>query len=340
MDTFELLLVEDDAQDLGVCKARAQDCESKYGYKVNVTEATTPAEAAEALKRPFDGAIIDLRLGRQPDAGNKVTAAITEACQRIPIAVFTGTPDTVDNEFQYVGVFKKGEITYVDLLGKLVSIHKTGLTRIMGGRGLMEQTLTKIFSQNLLPQWKAWAKHGEADSARTERALLRYTVNHLLQMLDDDADVWFREEVYIHPPLTKALRTGSIVRRKADGAAYIILTPACDLVKRGNGDLNTDTILLIAIESSAEGEGPLKNKNAREDAIKNKKLNLHWLPPAHGFVGGVVNFRKIMAIDEGKAHSDFAAPFIQASPSFVKDIVARFSSYYGRQGQPEIDRSA
>ena len=28
---------------------------------------------------------------------------------------------------------------------------------------------------------------------------------------------------------------------------------------------------------------------------------------------------------------------IQISPSFVKDIVARFSSYYARQGQPNID---
>jgi len=30
-------------------------------------------------------------------------------------------------------------------------------------------------------------------------------------------------------------------------------------------------------------------------------------------------------------------PCIQVSPQFVKDILARFSSYYARQGQPEIE---
>ena len=30
-------------------------------------------------------------------------------------------------------------------------------------------------------------------------------------------------------------------------------------------------------------------------------------------------------------------PSIQISPPFVKDIVARFSSFYSRQGQPTVD---
>ena len=35
--------------------------------------------------------------------------------------------------------------------------------------------------------------------------------------------------------------------------------------------------------------------------------------------------------------SSFEEPIIQVSMHFVKDIVARFSSYFARQGQPDFD---
>ncbi|MFQ2549269.1 hypothetical protein ACK305_18520, partial [Aeromonas caviae] len=40
---------------------------------------------------------------------------------------------------------------------------------------------------------------------------------------------------------------------------------------------------------------------------------------------------------EAELSSQYDKPLIQISPAFVKDIVSRFSSYYARQGQPDID---
>ena len=63
----------------------------------------------------------------------------------------------------------------------------------------------------------------------------------------------------------------------------------------------------------------------------------HWLPPTKGFPGGVINFRKSMAVSAEKFNDEFEPPEIQVSSQFIKDIVHRFSAFYARQGQPDFD---
>jgi len=78
-------------------------------------------------------------------------------------------------------------------------------------------------------------------------------------------------------------------------------------------------------------------------------LYYHWLAPVKfklsdheslDFDGGFLNFRKVEALSMKKFKAKFGDPLLQISPFFIKDIVSRFSSYYARQGQPDIDRNA
>ncbi len=50
-----------------------------------------------------------------------------------------------------------------------------------------------------------------------------------------------------------------------------------------------------------------------------------------------MNFRKLSSLSHDEIDGDFEKSLIQISPAFIKDIVARFSIYYARQGQPEIE---
>ena len=132
------------------------------------------------------------------------------------------------------------------------------------------------------------------------------------------------------------ITTGSIV--KIDEQSFVVLSPACDLVPRGeNGVRNTDYILLVEIESVDKVLGGSKSKGRVRELCTNKRDYYHWLPKTDFFEGGILNFRKLTTLDKDDFDEKFGKPTIQISPSFVKDIVSRFSSYYARQGQPDID---
>ena len=208
----------------------------------------------------------------------------------------------------------------------------------------MEKNLTEVFFKSLLPQIETWVSYGkeylEEEPERTEKALLRYTLNHLFQLLEEDDKDCFPEEVYLSPPLLDTITTGSIVEEKATNRRFVILTPACDLVIRQDGTSNTDHILLVEIESMDDALEGKNNKGSRERLAKNSRQHRNWLPPTKVFEGGVVNFRKLKTVQKEDLKEQFEKPCIQISPPVVKDIVSRFSAYYARQGQPDIDSKA
>jgi CheY-like chemotaxis protein len=347
MSKFRLLVVEDQEEELSVCRDTIARYKDEKQRDVEIEECKDVKEAFEKLDNSFDGAIIDLRLGDQGDEGTQVVREIEKANLRIPVAILTGTPDAVDSDFTYIGVFKKGDpkAGYSDLLDLFWGIHNTGLTRIMGGRGIIEETLSKVFRKNLLPQKNKWVSYGETDPSRTEKALLRHALSHLLQLLDDDGDRCFPEEVYLSPPLTPTIRTGSIIKKKTSGQRFVVMNPACDLVIRANGECNTDRILVVEIDSHASlfpkhkaTELSNSQKKDLEKAFRNNKSSYyHWLPETDSFEGGFLNFRKLSTFSIDEFDEKFEKPVIQISASFVKDMVARFSVYYARQGQPDID---
>ena len=136
--------------------------------------------------------------------------------------------------------------------------------------------------------------------------------------------------------MSDKITTGSIV--KTSDKSFIVLSPACDLVPRGeNGVPNTDQILLVEIESVDKVLDGSQNKGKVSDLCSNKRTYYHWLPKTNFFEGGILNFRKLTTFHKEDFDKDFEKPTIQISPFFIKDIVSRFSSYYARQGQPDID---
>ena len=353
MNTMKILLVEDDKQQQDAFKNSVEVFNDRNQLNVEYEIAKDISSALKKIDGSYDGAIIDLRLDNDEEGGNEIVRQLGDSFTRIPIIFVTVFVDDVIN---HPSVIKKRHRTggrYESDLILLQEIYKTGLTRIMGGRGIIEENLTDVFLKNLLPQIETWRSYGEKDPERTEKALLRYALNHLFQLLEEDDESCFPEEVYLYPPMSEKFMTGSIVR--ADNQWFVVLSPACDLVIKKNGQFRTDCVLCVEIENTNNivdkiltETGIKRMRNPDEKQKKTEKLleeifknnytfYYHRLPETDFFEGGFLNFRKLQTLSEDEFREQFQQPCIQISPFFVKDIVSRFSSYYGRQGQPDLD---
>lgn len=363
MSILKLLFVEDNVDEIKTFEDTLKRYLSVHKEKqVSVTKKSTLADSLKVLNNTFDGAIVDLKLNRDGDAGNKLINEIIKK-YRIPVAIYTGNPQNVDIDLKdHFEIFIRGAVKYDAPLDFLFSIYETGLTRIFGGRGTIEKAMNDTFWNSIIPSLKDWQIHNHK-GMETEKALLRFTVNHIVEILDSDSEIYFPEEMYITPPNTTSVKTGHIVKRKNQDQYYVVLSPACDLVKH-NGQIKTERILVCTIEDlkidlieKARKDMELKilKKDSKEIKL-NKKAKLdkaqrilsqiprnsyssfyHYLPKTKAFQGGIINFRKLEAFKPKDYKNTFENALTQISMAFTKDIVARFSSYYARQGQPDFD---
>ncbi len=355
MSAMRLLIIDDEESALEAFRNSVDRYMDEKQREIEVVEFKTFDEALKGLDNSFDGAIIDLKLADREDGGTQVILEIRKLFYRLPIFVLTAFPNNLDENIDrkkvnIIGIYTKGtaEAEYTKLLDRFSSIYDTGLTRIMGGRGTIEANLREVFSRNLLPHVQTWESYGKEDPSRTKKALLRHTLNHLSQLLDDEEGSYFPEEMYLAPPLTEEIRTGSIVKDKKSDKWFVVMTPACDLVRRESGERNTDRILVVEIEPGTSLFPWFEDTELSNNRLgtlgktfrNNHSPYYHCLPTIDSFQGGFLNFRKLSALDESVFLERFEIPpRFQIAPSFLKDIVGRFSSYYARQGQPDIDYS-
>ena len=337
MTALKLLLVEDECTVVKQYREVLQDYKNRNARNIDMCVCRTLEEAKKKLNATIDAAIVDLNLGRDTTEGAEIIDEL-KGSFRVPVAVLTGTPDDADDQPPVIGVFTKGKHSFDEVLDCLWQPFNIGLTRIMGGRGLLEERLNRVFLKNLLPTLDAWLQYGQGDSKRTEKALLRYALGHLIAGLDGDETPCYPEEFYLAPPLEDTLTTGSLVKRRSDGTHHVIMTPACDLVLR-NVKTKTDSIILAEVvleedlyrivEANADRKKRLKNNN--------DKACYHRLPNSKFVLGGYLDFRKLQTVPLGRFETEYEKRGARIAPSFVKDIVSRFSTFYARQGQPVID---
>ena len=337
MTALQLLLVEDEDAFVRQYQDVLQDYVDQHGRNIEMRVCKTLADAKSSLDASIDAAVVDLDLGKDTTEGGEVIDELKDHF-RVPVAVLTGTPDDADDKPPVIGVFTKGEHGFDDVLHCLWEPYSIGLTRIMGGRGLLEERLNAVFLGNLLPTLDAWTRYGREDAERTERALLRYALGHLVAGLDGDETPSYPEEVYLAPPLDNALTTGSLVRQREHETCHVVVTPACDLVLR-DGRPNVASIILAEIVPeetvyTALGANARRQKKLRRN---NDKYCYHWLPRSQVTNGGYVDFRQLQTVALAKIGHEFEHLDARIAPSFVKDIVSRFSAYYARQGQPIIE---
>lgn len=362
MSKMQLILVEDDINDIELCKNAVRDFMTDENCHLDLQIANDVPSAIEAFKSShYDGAIVDIKLASASNGGNQVLEEVKNQLRRVPVVIMSGTSfDAVIEDVPLVDSYLKGEKSYLDIIKSLWDIYNTGLTKIMGGKGEIEKCLSEIFVNILLPQITPdpnnksnnWITYAQDKPENTEKALLRYTLNHLIHYLYHVDNFCYPEEMYLylHSPILQNINTGCILTEKSTNKLYIVMNPECDLVERENGKCNTDRVLLAAIQKIEEVEGfqnidfdcenklLKKDKNNLDNIRRNKKNCYHWLPKTKYYTyGAVVNFKWLHTYTEEELDAQFQKPVIQVSSPFLKDIICRFSSYYARQGQPDIN---
>lgn len=331
--TIKIMVVEDSEEEIETCKSTLERVNAAGVLQFAIEYAKTVDEGLLLVDNTFDGAIVDLRLKGVATAGDEFIDSIL-AEFRIPVVILTGTPDHIPKSAS-VPVFKKGEVGYDELFKHFSDVHSTGVTKIFGMRGLVEKHLNRVFWDSVfphLPKWMALARRG----SNTEHAMLRLTLNHLVQILDEVDDLCLPEEMYLVPISPDRVLTGGLFRSKDSAKYVVILSPACDLAVRQDGCPKSDSVQVCGIQPMTDW---LKDKNAKsvEKLLRNNDGGyLHWLPAHSGFPGGFVNFRLISHFKHDEFRNCFESFRMQVSPHFLKDLVARFSSYYARQGQPDF----
>ena len=173
---MKILLVEDIPDQREAFKNSVEVFNDRNQLKVEYEIAEDLLSALNKIDDSYDGAIIDLRLGNDKEGGNKIVRQLHDPFTRIPIIFVTAFVSEVIDHPSVIKKRHRTVETYDSDLALFQGIYNTGLTRIMGGRGIIEENLTEVFLKNLLPQIETWVSYGEADQERTEKALLRYTL--------------------------------------------------------------------------------------------------------------------------------------------------------------------
>ena len=338
MSELQLLLVEDEASYISQYEAVVKGYVQRHGRPIRMRVERSIEEAKRSLDATVDVAVVDLDLGRDTTDGGEVIDEL-KAYFRVPVAVLTGTPADADEEPPVVGVFTKGEHGFDDVLDRLWAVHEVGLTKIMGGQGLLEERLNKVFLNNLVPTIDLWIRYAAGDWERTEKALLRYTLGHLVADLEGDETPSHPVEFYLDPPLEALLTTGSVLQHKVEMNCRVVMTPACDLVVRSNGKRKADSIVLATVVPEAELYESLRAKPDRQRRLRQNSDAgcYHWMPKTRSLDGGFLDFRRLETIALVGWKEKYRCLDARIAPSFIKDVVSRFSGFYARQGQPAID---
>ena len=207
MNPLKILFVEDDEKQQNTFKDDVEVFQKQpNNVSVGFEIAENVREAVTKIDESYHGAIIDLQLSGNEEGGNEIVQILYEEFTKIPIIFVTSFADSVNRHPSVINIRRREDGSYhLDLL-LFQQIREIGLTHIIGGGGLIEQELREVYLENLLPQIDTWIRYGETyketDPKRTEKALLRYTLNHLFQRLEEDNELFLanRSSIYIHQP--------------------------------------------------------------------------------------------------------------------------------------------
>src|SRR5690606_8624036 len=323
------------------------------GIKIQLQYVKTFEDAVYALlKDEFDAAIIDLQLNGT--TGSEEGVSLIEVIidrLRFPIFVRSGFPEKVaaiSSEHEFVKVFKKTD--KVDLIiTEIIKFHNNGITATIGTKGKVEKYLNRIFWDRFSKNVHLWDKE-LLDNSEYEKSLVRYCLALLQEHLEIEEDGqdfsdYHPFEVFISPPIKSNYFFGDILFDNVN--FHVILSPACDMAQEKYEKIiiaQVEPLDAIASfiehqqrynESQSSNKKDKAKKKVIEFLTNNYNDKYHYLPKFMGFPGGVINFQKIQS--KTKEELVGMSRFASISGKFSKDIGARFSNYFARQGQPNLN---
>lgn len=356
-ENLNLLIVEDNDVQKKLWEESVDLSNRSSEQKIVPVYATNLKEGLDAIcNKKFDAAIIDLKLsGNSKKAeGNDIIKRI-KAEKQFPIVVVSGYIADLEeenkNENAFFKMYSRDSKLFKEILAEILSVLvplKKEMEQIKTDlQNYFDRSFQEIFWTHIAQSINEFINISDGGK---NKILTRYTLMHLIEYLSankalqesnqpevtEASEKYYPPEVYIIPPINNDLSTGTLLEKKDSIELFIILTPACDMVIRKNGKRKAQKIVIVKIESIKEITDQIKKENIKNLLANNLNSYYHFLPKIEKFAGGFINFQSINAITETEINNEFSIIGKVTAP-FIKDIIARFSSYYARQGQPEIN---
>lgn len=348
---LNLLIVEDDQYTIQSYKDRIDIQNTRETIKIVPKIVVNLTDAKEELKTPiFDAAIIDLKLttGTPELEGIYVVETIL-AELRIPVFVVSGSIGQYSKEETPLFKKKSRDDSFDEILTEIIKIYKTGITKILGNKGIIDKYLQTIFWSHLSSTIDLWKNDSFRTDDEKEKSLLRYTLIHMQEYLDEDIEKYHPSEFYITRPIKTDISTGDIVF--AGNERFVIVTPSCDMVLRSGDERNADFVHFCKIRDlndvvknySSLNSTTSKSNNDRKRLIgfiENKNHRYHFIPKSNYLKAGLIDFQDKMTISTKQLSKYLEVNSLERiatiSTPFLKDVIARSSIYFSRQGSPDF----
>lgn len=334
---IKILAIEDDLNQINMLRSKVEtyNIKNKFGEqdKIFIEFRQNDDDIGKLLfEEKFDCLVVDINWGpSNPNGGrNLITKIINN--KRIPIVVYSGKLNQIEDLDERFG-FKKIDRTesFSVALDYIVKVKKTHIFDLLGYDGQLDKIVTEIFWKDIDKSLRAMPTEDDLDDKSLTRMLTTRVVNYLSLSNEDDKYKYY--EFYINPSLTADCHNGDIY--KLNDSYYLVITPECQLLK-----IETANLLKInfsnEIDNRVTGAKDRSKKiNTLARIISEGKCFEHYIPPFNNNRHAVVNFREIITMNKSELTEDKKETTI--NPVYMKNIQSRFSQYYSRQGQPDID---
>lgn len=362
LNKFKLIIVEDDdgviktyQRTIGLFNQRQEYSSERIKYEFSVDIAKSKTEAIEKIsnnKNIYDGAIIDLDLegrGGEDSSGLEVIQYIKNN-ERFPVFIISGTTHQLSSDEDITQndlykIFVRGED--FDFIKEFIRIHSTGITDILNRTGIIEEFINTIYWKHLSTSLLPWIEDDVRNEEDKKQSLIRYCIMHLQEYLEmstienDEFSDYFPAEFFITGPIKSKIFTGDIFYYK--GSTYVVVTPACDF---SNG--KADKVLCLKVnnlesvsEKFLQSEMSKNTKKELTRFLRNSHDRYHFIPSLY-FKGqkkpaGILDFQNQTSFGFEEVSENVEVKRIATiSQPFLKDLLARYSRYYARQGAPNI----
>ncbi len=339
-----------------------------FDFSVKYKAVQSTEEAMVLLyKENFHALIVDLELESEDKnrddedySGNILLKNIVEK-EIVPIIVRTGFPSKIAQDLNknIIEIYSKEEPTLEEVVGDLIEYYNDSVFNLFGSRGKVDKFI-KDFFWNILPKCfedKIEDING-LDKETQEKVIIRYVtswLNNKYMFNDRYLDVE-PIEMYMFPNPIDKICSCDIYKDTKNDENFIVLTPACDLAND-----KAENILFAKIQSydqvcefndtinaciDQQNNKGISNSNKNKVASwsrnsHEKSMKYHFLPKVSFFDGGFIDFSLLVTFRYDRESKKFSERNLvklgTITNSFKRDIIARFSSYYQRQGQPTFN---
>ena len=347
-----VLIIEDDEEYVSSWRRDIKEYNASQGYKVSflATFANNKSNSICQLKnKHFDCAVTDLRMPETDDStdtliplGNSIAEHILNEIG-IPTIVYSGYPEEISETVKNspIATLEKSGDGTIEVLHKLESLCEL-IAAMSDMRAIINRETSRLFAKSIWPRWKdVWCS--EVSTTELSSFITRQTVSHLANALSLPEDTFHPQEFYHKPSLGgNRLGTGDII--EWNDCHYVIVTPPCNMANNNY----PDNILLVLCENlDMDGiqnklQGNAKNiksakREIRDLATQGHHVASHFLPELDGKGPWTVNFKELLTISKNSVPQLLENRIATITPSFVPNLLQRYSAYLGRVGQPALN---